>query len=154
MACNNVKRHINLRLRQAHNLANRKVDVGIVNGEQYPDGTKVAEVAAVHEFGAPHKNIPQRAFLRPTVADKRYEWVKMIDSMLEKENGAEVILGRLGDVAKGDVVQTIVNLHNPPLSEKTIKARARKYKNPNLGNLAKPLIDTSVLINSISYRVK
>ena len=41
--------------------------IGFPSGQHYPDGTNVAYVAAIQEFGAPAVNIPPRPFMQPTV---------------------------------------------------------------------------------------
>ena len=41
--------------------------VGFPSGINYEDGTNVAYVATIQEFGAPEANIPPRPFMRPTV---------------------------------------------------------------------------------------
>ena len=53
---------------------NMVAQVGIPSGIQYEDGTDVAFVAAIHEFGAPAANIPARPFIMPTVAEQKDQW--------------------------------------------------------------------------------
>ena len=45
-----------------------KVDVGFLEGALYPDGTSVALVAAVNEFGAPSRGQPPRPYFRRMIA--------------------------------------------------------------------------------------
>ncbi|AIY89894.1 phage virion morphogenesis protein [Geoglobus acetivorans] len=40
--------------------------------------------AAVHEFGSPRKNIPERSFLRKTFDEQKDEIEKLIDAEIEK----------------------------------------------------------------------
>ena len=62
-------------------IAMRKADsvmVGLPKGSNdYPDGTSVIMVGAVHEFGSPSKGIPQRSFLRSTVQEKRRSYMRL-----------------------------------------------------------------------------
>ena len=45
--------------------------VGFPSGINYEDGTSVAYVAAIQEFGAPAVNNPPRPFMQPTVKAKK-----------------------------------------------------------------------------------
>ena len=54
--------------------SNKQVRAGFLEGATYPDGTPVALVAAVHEFGAPAKNIPARPFFRAAIAQNKDKW--------------------------------------------------------------------------------
>lgn len=46
----------------AERLNATEVRVGFINGETYPDGTSVAEVAYKNEYGVPENNQPPRPF--------------------------------------------------------------------------------------------
>ena len=48
--------------------------VGLPSGINYEDGTPVAQVAAIQEFGAPAQKIPARPFIRPTVKEQKEQW--------------------------------------------------------------------------------
>jgi len=51
--------------------ANRAVLVGVPAGVSEADGTTMATVAAVHEFGSPEQGIPERSFLRGAFVARR-----------------------------------------------------------------------------------
>ena len=48
--------------------------IGFPSGINYEDGTSVAYVAAIQEFGAPAVGIPARPFIQPTVKEKKDTW--------------------------------------------------------------------------------
>ena len=54
------------------------VKVGLPKGSNdYPDGTSVIMVGAVHEFGSDKMNIPQRSYLRSTVVEKKKDYKRL-----------------------------------------------------------------------------
>lgn len=118
------------------------VKVGLPKGSNdYPDGTSVIMVGAVHEFGSHARNIPQRSFLRSTVQEKRRPYKKLFAKL-----GGAILLGKmtpekalnlLGLQAQSDVRQKITDIQDPPL----------KHRDGN------PLIDTGHLRQSITFEV-
>ena len=46
-----------------------EIRVGILGSSPRPDGTSNALIGAVHEFGSPARNIPQRSFLRKPLTE-------------------------------------------------------------------------------------
>lgn len=121
------------------------VRVGFLENATYPDGTPVALVAAVNEFGAPARGIPPRPFFRNMIAAKSGEWPKAIAALLTTNDyDAAVTLGQAGEAVKGQLQQSIVDTNEPPNAPSTI---ARK-------GAAKPLVDTGHMLRSIDYEVK
>jgi hypothetical protein len=55
-------------------LGNKVGKVGWFEGAKYPDGTQVAYVATIQEYGYSPKNIPPRPFMRPTIVKYRNTW--------------------------------------------------------------------------------
>ena len=124
-------------------LEGRQLVVGFLNGATYPDGTNVATVAAFNEFGT--SNAPPRPFFRRMVKEKSPEWPEAIGNLLTSTGyDVDKTLNLAGEAISGQLKQSINDLTSPPLAPSTI---ARKGH-------AKPLIDTSVMINSVSYEVK
>lgn len=125
-----------------------EVRIGVQENQQYEDGTPVAYVAAIHEYGAPEVGIPPRPFLRTTVAEKRKEWTgQMRDGVEAVMLGAVSVdqaLEMIGMGAAGDVKKTISTVSSPPLKQATI---ARKGH-------AKPLVETGLLLQSITSKVE
>lgn len=119
--------------------------VGFLEGATYPDGTSVPMVAAINEFGAPSRGQPPRPFFRRMIAAKSPEWPKATAILMKKTNyDVDKTLNLMGEGIKGQLVQSINDLVSPPLAQSTIDAKG----------FSKPLIDTSVMINSVGYEVK
>ncbi len=138
------------------------------NATPYPDGTSVAMVATVHEFGADIKvtskmrgwfaahgvhlgtsviHIPERSFLRSTVQKNQREYGQFLKTGLEKVaegklDGAQ-LAELLGLKVQGDIQKTIQDISNPPNSGFTIRMKGS----------SNPLIDTGHLAQSITFEV-
>jgi hypothetical protein len=127
----------------AQKLEGRQLNVGFLNGATYPDGTSVAFIAAMNEFG--NGNAPPRPFFRRMVKEKSHEWAPAIGNLLvANKYNVDKTLNIAGEAIKGQLVQSINDLVSPPLAPSTIKRKGH----------AKPLIDTSVMVNSVGYEVK
>lgn len=135
---------------------------GFFETSKYDDGTPVAFVAAVQEFGAVINVedaaaafqggssggsivIPPRPFFRPTIANKSAEWGALIG------RGAHAVLTQGADPvdvmeavalrAAGDVAKTISTVTSPPLKPSTIRRKK---------GATKPLVDTGLMIQSVT----
>ena len=121
------------------------VRVGFLEGATYPDGTSVALIAAINEFGAPSRGQPPRPFFRNMIAAKSGEWPAAIAGLLVKNDyDVDLTLVQTGAVIAGQLRQSIVDLVDPPLKQSTIDRKG----------FSKPLIDTEVMLNSIEYEVE
>lgn len=120
------------------------VKVGFLANATYPDGTPVAMIAAIQDFGAPGAGIPPRPFFRNMIAEKSPEWPKAIADLLV-QNGYDLAktFEQVGQGIAGQLRQSIVDTNDPPLAPSTI---ARK-------GFDKPLVDTGHMLNSIDYEV-
>ncbi len=114
---------------------------------KYADGTPVAYVATVQEYGSPEGGIPPRPTLRPTAADKGRqggEWSDLVRdgarAALDGRIAPAVVLEHLTLKAAGDVAKSISALMAPPLSPQTI---ARK-------GFSKPLVETGQMLQSVT----
>ena len=118
--------------------------VGFLEGATYPDGTSVALVAAVQDFGSPTNNIPPRPFFRNMVRKQKTGWPVLIKkTLLSTTYDVNRTLAIVGEVIKGQLQQSIHETNSPPLAPATI---ARKGSD-------KPLIDTGHMLNSVDYEV-
>ncbi len=118
--------------------------VGFLENAKYPSGKSVAMIAAVNEWGRPPVQ-PPRPFFRNMVAAKKNEWPKAIADLLKANDyDAVKVLGITGEAIGGQLRQSILDLWEPPLAPSTIRRKG----------FDKPLIDTSVMINSIAHEVK
>ena len=119
--------------------------VGFLEHATYPNGTPVAMIAAIQDYGAPNANIPPRPFFRNMVAAKSQEWPNAIALNLRLNNNeVEPTMRIVAEAIAGQLRESIIKTNAPPLSPITI---ARK-------GFAKPLIDTSHMINSVDYEVR
>lgn len=119
--------------------------VGFLENATYPDGTPVAMVAAVQDFGSPAQGIPPRPFFRNAVHDHAPEWPNQIEALARSADyDAEVILGQMGEVIAGQIRQSIIDTNEPPLAPATVKRKKS----------AKPLVDTGHLLQSVDYEVE
>lgn len=107
--------------------ANREAKVGFFAGQNYEDGTPVAYVATIQEFGAPDQGIPPRPFMRPTVEDKKGEWSQDIANgmraVLKGRLTADDVLDAVGAAAAGDIVKTLAAGDFKALSPITLMLR-------------------------------
>ena len=147
-----------LRIRIAE-LERLSVFVGWLESAKYDDGTPVAGVAAVHEFGSPSRGIPPRPFMRNTQAEKKQAWVNIIrngaQAIMRGQATADQVANLLGLKASGDIRQTISTITEPELKESTIAAKRRKLADTaTTGSLDKPLVETGLMINSLTYEVR
>ncbi len=123
------------------------VNVGVPEGKREEDGTPVAMIAAVHEFGSPSQGIPERPFLRVAVQRNRQKYVRLnrinLVKMLRGQATVDQALGQLGEMAKGDVQTEIRSGDFAPLKPATIKRKGS----------SRPLIDTGQMVQSIAWEL-
>lgn len=129
--------------------------VGWFKTSKYPDGTPVAYVAAIQEFGYAPKNIPPRMGLRQLLRTKTSEYRALCGNLAKAIiKGASVydMLEALGAKVAGDFRKQISDVTEPPLKPETIAARARHTASGEVTKgLSKPLIDTGYMQASISH---
>jgi len=123
----------------------KAVNTGFLSGATYPDGTPVAMVAAIQNYGAPAAGIPPRPFFTRMVQDKSPGWGISLGNQLKNTNyDAHKALALMGEGISGQLQAAIREFKDPPLKPATVKAKG----------FAKPLIDTSHMLNSTGYEVK
>lgn len=162
-------------LRHRINAGKHAVRVGVPGGVAETDGTPVAMIAAVHEFGSPSQGIPERPFLRVAMQRNAKKYVRLnrinLAKMLRGQMTVEQALSQLGDMAKGDVQTEIWHGDFKPLDPKTIAARRRARSNGYnkalqrevakkqaaggaAGPIDRPLIDSGQLRQSITWEIE
>ena len=135
--------------------------VGWFKDSRYPEdqgGDFVAAIAAQNEYGNPSKNIPPRPFMRPTIIEKQSAWLaitaKLAAQVLEGKRSARDAMEVIAIQAENDVARKIKSIQSPPLAARTIQARLARYKNQKkVGLLTKPLIDTGLMIATLTHEV-
>ena len=148
-----------------------KLKVGFLAGGAYPDGTSVAMVAALQNFGT--GSIPPRPFFSNMVREKSPNWgVQLADLLKRNDYDAAKALALMGEGVKAQLRQSIVDTFDPPLSEITLMLRKMKAEGEiitgaSLGEAArrlaagespsgvstKPLVDTGNLLASVDSEV-
>lgn len=133
--------------------------VGFFESAKYVDGTPVAYVAAIQEYGSPSNGIPSRSFMRTTIAEKQKEWSRLAESgakaILAGNETITTVLDKIGMKAAGDIRRKIASITVPPLKDSTIKNRLRRRADKtSTGTLSKPLIDTGIMIASVQSAVE
>lgn len=139
-------------------VSSKQIRVGFFPEAKYPDGTPVAYVAAIQEFGYPQGNIPARPFLRPTQESKKSDWGRQIAGAVRGAIDGKVEVAAafdaLGSASAGDVSRTISRLMTPALAPATGKARqSRASKKAKVVSI-KPLVDTGQMIQAVTYIVE
>lgn len=153
--------------------AGHEMKVGWPKGRAYEDGTPVAYIAAIQNFGCPEKSIPPRPFLAPTIKENSARWGKVGAQMVKKVATGDIdaidALDAVGRVAAMDLQAFIGQLDEPELSAVTVllrkwrkagrvitgatvgEAAAAIAAGVNPGTDNKPLNDTGYLIASIAH---
>lgn len=131
--------------------------VGWFPSAKYEEGQPVAGIAMVQEFGSPARGIPPRSFMRTTAEEKQTEWAKSVAQLTKAAALGKLapanIMPALCMVAEGHVRQTISKISAPPLKPATVAARKRRMANGGKGaksSIAKPLVDTGILLNTLT----
>lgn len=132
-------------------IASKQARAGFFEHSKYADGTPVAYVAAIQEFHAQHA----RPFMRPTIEEQRGAWRASLKQGMQAVVGgrldATAVFEQIGMLAAGDVRLTISRIISPPLADATIAARQRRRRTPGVST--KPLVDTGLMIQSVTSEV-
>lgn len=164
-------------------LATKEVLVGYPEDADARDDPKEptnAQLAYIHDNGAPEANIPQREFMVPGVESARAEFesrlVRTMQAVLRGggPEAAEAGLTRAGFSAVNGIKRTINDGVPPPLSDATLRQRLRKGRRDGAGarkgaaieldrrwdgqepsvEHAKPLVDTAQMRNAATFVVR
>lgn len=133
------------------NFNKEKVYVGVPSEANRPHegGISMAGLLAVHEFGVPKKNIPERSTLRSAIMENRQELVNLTAEGVRFYNQQNKKLdlqfyNKIGLFASNLVKDKFVKGPFIPLKTATIKRKGS----------SKPLIDTGELRQSITWVVR
>lgn len=116
--------------------------VGWFESAKYPNnGPQVAEVAIIHEFGAPAASIPARPIFRPVIDKNRAMWAEKLGSgaraVMHGNASAEQVLEQVGSLAAGQLRTHLGSGDFQPLSPTTLMLRKWKDKAKAGGKLLK-----------------
>ena len=133
-----------------------KVEAGFFESAKYADGTPVAYIAAIQEFGYPEGNIPSRPFFRNAIKANEQKWgeaaKRLIVSAIEGKISESQALEQLGAMIKGDIQESIIDGDFESLKQSTLDARQSRKRTAGVAN--KPLIDTGHMMRSVDYVVE
>lgn len=133
-----------------------KVEAGFFETAKYDDGTPVAYIAAIQEFGYPEGKIPSRPFFRNAIKANEQKWEnaasRLILSVIEGKLSKEQALDQLGQLMKGDIQEAIIDGEFEELKQATLDARQSRKR--TAGVASKPLIDTGHMMRSVDYVVE
>lgn len=141
------------RLRRAYAGPEAQLAIGWPKGTSatgiaYPDGTQVALVAAVHNFGSASRGIPARPFLsdggKEAVAATRPIAEALAPALNAGKATRADVLGHMGPVAVDAIKGKLTKGPWEPLQPATERAKGS----------GRPLIDTGLMRNSITYTVR
>ena len=132
---------------------------GMVVKTKYEKAT-ITKVALTHEFGSPTRGIPERSFLRSTLAASKKKVDNLINKKLDKQMAkgkldVKAIMKSVGVFLSREVKRSfrIGGMKSAKFKKwPGLKDPTRRGKNKKGG--AKPLIDTGQLRNSIGYVVE
>ena len=138
----------------ADQIKKSKLEVGFFESAIYPDGTPVAHVAAIQEFGYPAGNIPSRPFFRNAIS-KNDGWkqlaTKAMNAVVEGRLELNQALNQMGLKMAADVKDSITDGSYEALKQSTLDARQSRKRTQ--GVASKPLIDTGQMLQSVTYAV-
>lgn len=147
------------------------VRVGFLEGATYPDGTSVAMVAAINNFGAPEKGIPARPFFTNMIKENSGAWGDEFAGALKlADYDVGKALGLMGEHIAGQLRQSIVDTVAPPNSPVTNLLKQRfpmggygfddvlaAWDDVAAGEVApagKPLVWSGTMLRAVDYEVE
>lgn len=153
----------------------RSVSVGFMENAKYPDGTPVAMVAAIHNFGAPGAGIPPRPFFSDMVKEKSPDWGPQLGHYLKASDlDSRKAFNFMGELIQSELRDSILYGPWQPLSQTTLMLRTMRSQGASVTGKtvgqasalvasgaqhdrtetgSKALVDTGTMLRSISYEV-
>lgn len=117
------------------------VKVGILDNSKYPDGTSVATVAFMNEYGT--SKIPPRPFFRQTISEQKSNWTQLAKDAIQMGYSIEHTLGLVGAQMQSDLQYSIMSWTNPPNAPYTVAIKGFNA----------PLRHTLLMHDSIKFEV-
>ena len=124
----------------------RRVQIGYFADQKYADGTDLAMVAAVNEFGSAEAGVPERPFMRRANVGLDGVLRPLVRQAMRSNLGAVGVRDakKIGLVVKGRIQKSIRDLDSPPNAPSTI---ARKGS-------SSPLIDEGTMLTGVDVRIE
>ena len=145
-------------------------------GEPYPDGTPVVEVAAANVYGI---GVIQRDFMaeaRPQIAERAKPYLKEVGKLIAGGTNSDAkavnaLFAEIGEMGREEIFKAITEGDWPPNSDKPMSAALREKVSKSWGipiphgmsyldakmkfrGSDKPLVDTMHMANSATYIVR
>lgn len=144
--------------------------VGFLEGATYPDGTPVATIAALQNFGSPGGKIPARPFFTKMIEEKSGNWGEALaNRLVALDWDLDKALEQMGNGIAGQLRTAIVEMNEPANSPVTALLKSRfpdgvyeasdvweAYADVAAGESApgsKPLVWSGNMLNSVDYEV-
>lgn len=153
-----------------------RLQVGFMDGSDYPDGTSVAMVAGLNNFGAPRAGIPPRPFFSNMIAKESSDWPESLATVLkDNEYDGAKSLDIMGQKIGEQLQQSIIDTNVPALSPVTVMLRGMRKNDPSLkvtgktvgeaaqrvadkktnyGASEKPLVDQGIMLKAVTHKVE
>jgi hypothetical protein len=134
-------------------LAQLEAAAGWFSSSKYEDGTPVAYIATIQEFGSPQQGIDSRSFQRATLSAKQDEYGQLIGkgarAVMAGKLSARKMLDAFGLQVAGDIRKTIADGNFKALADSTLRARARRRGVAVESVNSDPLRDSNVMVNTL-----
>lgn len=126
-----------------------QVYVGLPQGSgQYEDGTPMAVIGAVQEFGSADGHIPERSFLRVPLRGNQELFANIFQELLPKVVEGQIdmrqLLEQVGQRAAATSQEAISEGITPPNAPSTVQRKGSST----------PLVDTGALRQNITYVIQ
>lgn len=155
------------KLRQRAAVDKKYAKVGIPGTKKEPEGTPLALIGLVMEFGSPSKGIPQRPSLVPATRKGKADFIRLnkrnLPKILREQMTLDVALNQLGAMGQAKVQREILTGEFLPLAAATVAARKRRLSEGYKKQLArihgkpvaldKPLVDTGNFVKAFVHQV-
>lgn len=135
--------------REFNKLAGREVRVGVVEAGEHDaeSGLSNAQLLAIHEYGSPHKNIPERSILRATLYEQRGAITDILKEGLRESQS--------GGTGASTTITRLLAAAGRLLTRRMRQRFGSAVLAPNVEDVGKrgALLDTGKLRKNIRYRV-
>ena len=120
----------------------KEIKVGFFPDAEYPDGTKIAAVAAINEYGL--GSALERPFFRQAIAEIERDLPKAMRGIINPETMeiSERNAARIGSFAAGIIRARIQDLRYPPNAESTVILKGG----------SNPLVDSGEMRDAVDWQ--
>ena len=133
------------RAEKAKSARKKQIKVGFFSDAEYPDGTKVAAVAAINEYGLGDN--PERPFFRQSIAELEKGLPKELRGIIDPQTMtvSAADADRIGSFAVSIIRGRIQDLKDPPNAASTVILKRGK---------SNPLVDTGEMRDAVGWEAE